>query len=71
MDRALRLWSAVSWWLVPLAILVFGAVDLTQNGSLSSEGSAVTFPGQSRHTRSSCCWSRSAVLAVPGAFDLA
>jgi hypothetical protein len=45
MNRALRLWSVVSWWLVPLAILVFGAVDLAQNGSLSSEGSNVTFPG--------------------------
>jgi signal transduction histidine kinase len=45
MDRALRLWSAVSWWLVPLAILALGAVDLAQNGSLSSEGSTVTFPG--------------------------
>jgi hypothetical protein len=45
MNRVLRLWSAVSWWLVPLAILVFGAVDLAQNGSLSSSGSNVTFPG--------------------------
>ncbi len=45
MNRALRLWSAVSWWLVPLAILVFGAVDLAQNGSMSSEGGNVTFPG--------------------------
>lgn len=43
MDRALRLWSAVSWWLVPLAIVALGAVDLGQNGSLSSEGSNVTF----------------------------
>ena len=45
MNRVLRLWSAVSWWLVPLAIAVFGAVDLAQNGSLSSSGSNVTFPG--------------------------
>jgi signal transduction histidine kinase len=46
MDRALRLWSAVSWWLVPVAIIAFGAVDLAQNGSLSSGGgSSVTFPG--------------------------
>ena len=44
MDRVLRLWSAVSWWLVPLAIIALGAVDLAQNGSLS-EGSSVTFPG--------------------------
>ena len=45
MDRVLRLWSAVSWWLVPLAIIALGAVNLAQNGSLSSEGSNVTFPG--------------------------
>ena len=46
MNRVLRLWSAVSWWLVPLAIVVFGAVDLAQNGSmLSDSGSNVTFPG--------------------------
>jgi hypothetical protein len=45
MERVLRLWSAVSWWLVPLAILAMGAVDLAQNGSLSSEGGSVTFPG--------------------------
>jgi signal transduction histidine kinase len=45
MDRALRLWSAVSWWLVPLAIVALGAVDLAQNGSLSSQGGTVTFPG--------------------------
>ncbi len=45
MDRALRLWSAVSWWLVPLAIVALGAVDLAQNGSMSSEGGTVTFPG--------------------------
>jgi signal transduction histidine kinase len=45
MDRALRLWSAVSWWLVPLAIVALGAVDLAQHGSLSSEGGTVTFPG--------------------------
>jgi signal transduction histidine kinase len=46
MNRALRLWSAVSWWLVPLAILVFGAVDLAQNGSMSTgAGGNVTFPG--------------------------
>jgi signal transduction histidine kinase len=45
MNRVLRVWPAVSWWLVPLAILVLGAVDLAQNGSLSSEGASVTFPG--------------------------
>ena len=45
MDRVLRLWSAVSWWLVPLAIIALGAVDLAQNGSLSSAASNVTFPG--------------------------
>jgi len=45
MDRVLRLWSAVSWWLVPLAIIALGAVDLAQNGSSLSEGSSVTFPG--------------------------
>lgn len=46
MNRALRLWSAVSWWLVPLAIVVFGAIDLAQNGSLSTgAGGNVTFPG--------------------------
>ena len=42
--RPLRLWLAVSWWLVPLAIIALGAVDLAQNGSLS-EGSTGTFPG--------------------------
>ena len=45
MDRAVRLWTAVSWWLVPLAILALGAVDLAQNGSMSSSGNNVTFPG--------------------------
>lgn len=45
MDRALRLWSAVSWWLLPLAIVALGGFDLAQNGSLSSEGGTVTFPG--------------------------
>ena len=46
MERVLRLWSAVSWWLVPLAIMVLGAVDLAQNGSVSSNsGGSVTFPG--------------------------
>jgi signal transduction histidine kinase len=45
MNRALRLWQAVSWWLVPLAVLVLGAVDLAQNGSLSSQGGNATFPG--------------------------
>jgi len=45
MDGALRLWSTVSWWLVPLAIMALGAVDLAQNGSMSSEGGTVTFPG--------------------------
>lgn len=46
MNRALRLWSAVSWWLVPLAIVVLGAVDLAQNGSMSSSpGSTMMFPG--------------------------
>ena len=45
MDRVLRLWSAVSWWLVPLAIIALGAVDMAQNGSLSSAASNATFPG--------------------------
>jgi len=46
MERVLRLWSAVSWWLVPLAILAIGVVDLAQNGSISSNaGGTVTFPG--------------------------
>ena len=45
MDRVLRLWSAVSWWLVPLAIVALGAVDLAQNGTLSSEGNNTTFYG--------------------------
>jgi hypothetical protein len=45
MDRVLRLWSAVSWWLVPLAIISLGAVDLAQNGTLSSEGNNTTFYG--------------------------
>ena len=41
----LRLWSAVSWWLIPLAIIALGAVDIAQNGSLSSEGNNTTFHG--------------------------
>jgi signal transduction histidine kinase len=45
MDRARRLWSAVSAWLVPLGIVVIGATDLLQNGSLSSEGGRAAFPG--------------------------
>ena len=45
MDQVRRLWSAVSAWLVPLAILGLGAVDLAQNGSLSSEGARAFFPG--------------------------
>jgi hypothetical protein len=45
MDRVLRGWLTVSWWLVPLAILAVGAVDLAQNGSASSAGNDVTFPG--------------------------
>ena len=45
MERALRLWSAVSSWLVPLAILALGALDLAQNGSLSSEGDTTAFHG--------------------------
>ncbi len=45
MDRVLRLWSAVSWWLIPLAIIVLGAVDIVQNGSLSSQGASTTFHG--------------------------
>jgi signal transduction histidine kinase len=45
MDRMLRLWSAVSWWLIPLAIIALGAVDIAQNGSLSSEGNNTTFHG--------------------------
>jgi signal transduction histidine kinase len=45
MDRVRRVWLAVSQWLVPLAILALGAVDLAQNGRLSSEGDTATFPG--------------------------
>lgn len=46
MERARRLWSAVSAWLVPLGIVVIGAIDLLQNGSLSSEGETrAAFPG--------------------------
>jgi signal transduction histidine kinase len=45
MDRMLRLWSAVSWWLIPLAIIALGVIDLAQNGSLSSEGNNTTFHG--------------------------
>ena len=45
MDRVLRLWSAVSWWLVPLAIIALGAVAIAQNDSLFSEGSNTTFDG--------------------------
>jgi signal transduction histidine kinase len=45
MDRVLRLWSAVSWWLIPLAIIALGAVDIAQNGSLSSQGNNTTFYG--------------------------
>src|SRR5271166_4747232 len=45
MVRARRLWSAVSSWFVPLSIIVLGAIDLAQNGSLSSEGATATFPG--------------------------
>ena len=39
------LWSSVSDWLVPLAIILLGVVDLAQNGNWSSEGGTVTFPG--------------------------
>src|SRR5271165_3831557 len=45
MNRARRLWKSVSPWLVPLAIVVIGAIDLTQNGSLSSEGGSASFNG--------------------------
>jgi signal transduction histidine kinase len=45
MDRMRSLWLRVSSWLVPLLILGVGAVDLAQNGSLSSEGAKATFPG--------------------------
>jgi len=38
-------WVAVSAWLVPLAILAIGVVDIAQNGSLSSEGAQASFPG--------------------------
>jgi signal transduction histidine kinase len=45
MDRVLRLWSAVSWWLVPLAIIALGAVGIAQHDSLFSEGTNTTFSG--------------------------
>ena len=45
MTRALRLWQAVSWWLVPLAIVVLGTADLAQRGSVSSAPGSVSFPG--------------------------
>jgi hypothetical protein len=45
MDRVLRLWSAVSWWLVPLGIIALGAVGIAQNDSLFSEGTNTTFSG--------------------------
>jgi len=45
MDRISQLWRRVSAWLVPLAIVALGAVDLSQNGTLSSEGGRVHFPG--------------------------
>jgi signal transduction histidine kinase len=45
MDRVLRLWSAVSWWLVPLAIIALGVIGIAQNGSLFSQESNTTFDG--------------------------
>ncbi len=45
MQRALRVWAAVSSWLIPLAILVIGVIDIAENGSLSSEGGKASFPG--------------------------
>ncbi len=45
MSHARRLWSAVSAWLVPLAIVVLGVIDIVQNGSLSSEGGRAFFRG--------------------------
>ena len=45
MDRVLRLWSAVSWWLVPLAIIALGAVGIAQHDSVFSEGTNTTFSG--------------------------
>ena len=45
MDRVLRLWSAVSWWLVPLAIIALGAVGIAQHDSLFSEGTNTTYSG--------------------------
>ena len=45
MDRISQLWRRVSAWLVPLAIVALGVVDLSQNGTLSSEGGRVYYPG--------------------------
>ncbi len=45
MERARSIWRAISPWFVPAAILVLGAIDLAQNGSLSSQGATATFPG--------------------------
>jgi len=39
------MWKGASAWLVPLGIVVIGAIDLVQNGSLSSEGARASFPG--------------------------
>jgi hypothetical protein len=59
MDRVLRLWSAVSWWLVPLAITALGAVGIGQHDSLFSEGTNTTYSGPAAVHAGSCCWSRS------------
>ena len=45
MERARAIWRAASPWLVPAAIFVLGAIDLAQNGTLSSAGGVVQFPG--------------------------
>ena len=45
MERARSIWQAISPWFVPAAILVLGAIDLAQNGSLSSQGTTAQFPG--------------------------
>ncbi|HEX9064877.1 MAG TPA: histidine kinase [Streptosporangiaceae bacterium] len=45
MERTSQWWRRVSAWLVPLAIVAAGAVDLSQNGTLSSQGGRAYFPG--------------------------